>query len=74
MNRKDFNLFYIHSSTGERDYITLDEYMKFAITEAHEGDSLILISSNKAFINVATGITLKDIVNESIEGSTQKKA
>lgn len=73
---KDIKLMYIHSSSGNSDYVPLQKvegvrmkeyYMKFTIPEAHEGDSLKLITSSKAFINEATEITLKDIVNESIE-------
>lgn len=52
----------MHYKTGSKG-----DYMKFTIPEAYEGDSLKLMSSNKAFINQATEITLKDIVNESIE-------
>lgn len=56
------DLMRIHYTTGSQE-----DYMKFTIPEAHEGDSLKLISSSKAFINEATEITLKDIVNGSIE-------
>lgn len=56
------DLMMMHYKNGSKD-----DYMKFTIPEAHEGDSLKLISTNKAFINRATEITLKDIVNESIE-------
>lgn len=71
---KDVQLYYIHSSSGKRELVPMQRqknfggeiFMNFTIDLAHEGDSLILISSNRAFMNIATKITLKDIVNEAI--------
>ncbi len=87
---KDVRLFYIHSSSGKRDLVSVLQtdsiffnfsegrygkpvgqgqgtpYLNFKISEAHEGDSLILLTSNKAYISHSTVITLKDIVNGTI--------
>ncbi len=87
---KDVQLYYIHSSTGKRDLIPLQEpdsvfyhfsgrsyskygdqsrgiiFRNFFISEAHEGDSLILATSNKAYVSQSKDITVKDIVNGTI--------
>lgn len=87
---KDVRIYYIHSSSGKRDLVPMQEsdsvfynfsgrtyskyvdhakgitYRNFTIPEAHEGDSLILLTSNKAYISHSTVITLKDIVNGTI--------
>lgn len=66
-------LWYIHTSTGKRDYVPLQKndvwyatMMEFSIPEAVEGDSLMLGTYNNAYSNQAVPITLKDIVNETI--------
>lgn len=76
-------LWYIHKSTDKSEVVPLTKnrsgrlgdntQYKFSIPEACEGDSLKLDTSNKAYNQPVTEITIKDIVNQTIQVKKPEK-